>query len=340
MFFCIITGENYGCEINSTTGTEECGFGKGEIQTEYFACADIAIFSQEQVIEIENLANTAADATDISYTVYTNSSSSNSLKKSRRSKRTVRINSPGSGVVYLPFPKNIDIQFHPVTGASFVEAVPWDRPSSRIRRRVPAAEQTQMQGRPLHRTGRQVRLNFNLRRNQGFFPQMEEIQPSPEPSMVRQEEPQVSAVPTRPPHPLNKFMQQMQPQNMQNMQNMQMPRQFGRQLQRNFIDPFNPIFTGGEMPVTQTVFSRPNVATRQCQYCPFDQCLDEHLRIDRIFPGLFDEPRTFLECRKYEKLFTVGQYDVVQEGLPECTHPRFKRQLMGMQNEDIGCCAT
>jgi len=229
----------------------------------------------------------------------------------------------------------------------------WPR-SGRIRRRVHIPENQQenmhnmnenmMMGgmrsrRPGRPQDRQVRLSFNMRRNnpfmnpfEGMQSGFEGMQPVPEPSLVRAEEPTVQSIPRH--HQLSQQMQQTG----------QLLRKLDRRLQRNFIDPLNPEF-GPEVnlhKLTQTVLSRQYAPTKQCQHCPFDQCLDDQLRIDSLFPGLFEEPRTFFECRKYEKLFTVGNYDIVKEGLPDCSHPRFKRQLMNrrLEDDDIGCCST
>lgn len=271
------------------------------------------------------------------------------FKRTKRTKRTPQSmgTSPGPSVLYLPYPSNIDIRFSPLSGSHIINQI-WNRRQNRIRRRVHMPEQPQgqmgenfmlngmLQGRPPRRD-RQVRINFNMRRGQGLMFPMEEITPPPEPSLIRVEEPTVAAAPS---NPLNNMLQ-LQP----GPGNNPMFGQFDpRRLQRNFIDPLNPDF-GSEVAVqkvAQTLMSRQYAPTRQCQYCPFDQCLDDQLRMDNLFPGLFDEPRTFLECRRYEKLFTVGNYDIVQEGLPDCTHPRFKRQLFqrGMQDDDIGCCST
>ena len=343
-----ILGENYGCEVDTTSGNEVCGFGKGEIQNEYYACADIAIFSAEKVAQLKGADNVPTPPEQ--YVEGPNSNTTHhTIKRAKRAQPSIRVVGNGRNAVYLPFPQGIDIQFHPLSGGHIMTRLPWETPSGRrgvpgrMRRRVHMPEQHQsenfmmngmMPARPRRRQDRQVRINFNLRRGQGLMFPMEEMQPPPEPSMVRVEEPTISAVPQ---HPLSNLMNAQQ-------QNMNPFAQFDRRLQRNFIDPLNPDF-GAEMPtihkVTQTLLSRQYAPTKQCQYCPFDQCLDDQLRIDSLFPGLFDEPRTFLECRKYEKLFNVGSYDIVQEGLPDCTHPRFKRQLMGrMQDEDIGCCST
>lgn len=119
-------------------------------------------------------------------------------------------------------------------------------------------------------------------------------------------------------------------------------------IHRKFLDPMSANLGQSSVAVhtvTQKILRGASHATstRQCQYCPFDQCLDDKLRLDALFPGLFENPTELLECKKYERLFTVGNYDVIKDGLPSCSHPRFKRQLQQRRpfdDDDVGCCGT
>lgn len=384
-------GDHYGCE-KDLTGAETCGFGKGKTQTEYFACADIAIYNADKVKSLEQQMQQG----EASYTVVEATGSAGNSSPTHINKRMKRtplhvMEGRRPGMPYMPFRGSVNIQFQPLSPVQW-QWRPTPSPApGRIRRRVqmpegqqggenmmmqegmPQMSNIQNRGRPLGQQDRQVRLGFNMRRGQNFNYPFEELQAPPQPSLVRVEEPTVSSVPRRnmlPPHMQNmqgmldlhnmQGLQGMQDlHGMQGMQGLQAMQPMGNmrtgpplmpnmdtntRLQRNFIDPYNTDF-GSDVTVrkvTQTILSRQNTPTKQCQHCPFDQCLDDQLRIDRIFPGLFEEPNTFFECRKYEKLFRVGNYDILKEGLPECSHPRFKRQLMNtmMQDDDIGCCGT
>lgn len=69
--------------------------------------------------------------------------------------------------------------------------------------------------------------------------------------------------------------------------------------------------------------------------------MDKSTELNSIYPGIFNNYTTFLECGSYDKIYGLGNYKVLAEGLPECGHPRFKRQItVSLEDEGYGCCGT
>lgn len=389
------TADQYGCETGGE-GKEVCGFGYGEIQTEYYACADIAIYPDDKSVQEYNKFITGLDATSGSYTNRT------SMLVSRAKRTTHRIFSQNTPTVS----KEIFFQPNSRSNTPFsgreaqVEwswnikhiksPVDYNTVVGRMRRRthqLPQVPEGISFGNPhlnglvlpkLHSSGT-VRSSFNSRRN-GIFhsdgqstnkvssskgipipnipfnpigdlfntqtkPMPAVIMP-PERSLAQVSEPAVRAIV----RPVAKMTVQSvsvsgTPTASLTVNKMQPPslmRKLDIQMHRNFIDPLSPLLQPGIASNTQKILSRSNYKpTKKCMHCPFDQCLDDKLRIDHLFPGLFDSPTQFFECKRFERVFTLGNYDVVQEGLPDCGHPRFRRQLLTQfDDDDIGCCAT
>ncbi|XP_045156416.2 uncharacterized protein LOC123522943 isoform X2 [Mercenaria mercenaria] len=359
--------DQYGCD--SSTGTEKkCGFGRGEFQTEYFACADIAIYidASEQIdFPVSNQSPYAIlDSTE---------QTQNATSINGRSKRAV-VNIPyerAAGIRYVPaFPSGMQLQIEPNSLREFPKQsqIQWSwtakgagnslSPGGRSRRRTHNSQvpngisiaNRHLNGiisSPLNGGGR-VRSSFNQRQHNPTHINAAPLNSIvvPEPAAMETSQAQVRAifrtpvqrVPAAKPSVSVKTVSNRQPvSRVLSLPKPQYNRKNKFPAHRNFLDPFvKKVSTQ-----TQMVLSRSNYKpTKRCQHCPFDQCLDGKLRIDHLFPGLFDSPSQFFECKRFERVFTLGNYDVVQDGLPSCQHPRFKRQLKTFEDDDIGCCAT
>ncbi|KAH3834485.1 uncharacterized protein LOC127877526 [Dreissena polymorpha] len=333
------TGDNYGCEHDRQSQKETCGFGKGKFQTEYFGCADIAIYTESELAKLDQEMQ-ASDLTEAQANPSRNESdaSSNVMKRVKRSPfphppySMFHHQSSGQPVQYMPY-TNINgfvtmqdpmfqsqVDYHPMWQ--------WQsEPQERVRRRVPDPNVLFNSG--FDNRGSRVRVGFNIRNNGEQFNIPERLVP-PTPALMRESRPTVESI--------------FEPRRTEIFPTTRAPvvRRVESRIQRNFIDPLNPqlgtktIFS----TLTQRVLATQYSPTKECKHCPFDQCLDDKLKIDGLFPGLFDNPTTFMECRRYERLFQIGDFDVVKESLPTCGHPRFRRQIRTMGDDDIGCCAT
>ncbi|KAL4228142.1 hypothetical protein ACF0H5_013576 [Mactra antiquata] len=374
------TADQYGCGTDSMTNQTTCGFGYGQMQTEYYACADIAI-----------LDNTI-DTGNVSYSSMGEGILQNNIHISlKRSRRQVQMHGMGgSRPPYIPnanlnrmrrpsMPQNRDSrpgrprgQFNvgPNGGWTWksgpINLNQNNIPSVIVQQpqppqdTTPVAERIQIANPHLngvisttfHRGG-QVRTSFN-RRRKGIIPEHR----GPPPTLVIPTEPTFikthsSAATfggdmTR----LATFQQNPPPAGSQQITIKKVSRSrptFVKpsRIHRKFLDPMSANLGHSEVTlhqhtVTQKILRGASHATptRQCEHCPFDQCLDDKLRLDYLFPGLFDSPTNFFDCKRYERVFTIGNYDVLKEGLPSCSHPRFKRQLQPFDDDDIGCCST
>lgn len=393
------TADQYGCETNNL-GKQVCGFGRGEMQTEYYACADIAIYSDaKKVEEFYNMYGALILGEEMTYN-HTNNASG-------RTKRTAHLGVNPSRMHYNPtVPAGVEIMFHSANNkrGGLSEQWIWDfqgrnnpnernTVAGRIRRRthLPQVPNGISLGNP-HLNGLvspvpgsrgSVRSSFNLRRNgvsvhgetqhvddmthmapQGipvsnipFSPlgdifsshsgSMQSVIIPPEPSLIQSQQPTVRAI-IRPVAKISVDTLSISQPTASLTVSSGIPAvhtaslNLDARMHRNFIDPLSPLLQPDIASNTQKILSRSNYKpTKKCLHCPFDQCLDDKLRIDHLFPGLFDSPTQFFECKRFERVFTLGNYDIVQEGLPSCGHPRFKRQLMAQfDDDDIGCCAT
>ncbi|XP_060579651.1 uncharacterized protein LOC132736525 isoform X2 [Ruditapes philippinarum] len=365
--------DQYGCD-NTHPGVEKkCGFGIGDLQTEYFACADIAIYNHTgENINFPAPDQYSYDVQDLSALSQQNSSPAHTI-----SKRSVHIPYERSaGIRYVPaFPSGMQLQFeqnslHKQPPQSQVQWS-WSLKgpgaavgSGRARRRTHNQQlPTNINVANRHLNGiiptaqngaGRVRSSFNQRQNgpslfNGASLNNIEI---PEPAAIETSQTHVRAILRTPMSmqgipvssvPKPSFSVKTITNTQQTSRVLSLPKpQYNRKspfpTQRNFLDPFTQKKVSTQ---TQMVLSRSNYKpTKQCQHCPFDQCLDDKLRIDNLFPGLFDSPTQFFECKRFERVFTLGNYDVVQEGLPSCQHPRFKRQLKTFEDDEIGCCGT
>lgn len=371
-YFLCISADQYGCDVNPA-GEKKCGFGRGDLQTEYFACADIAIYnSTSETIDFPAPDQYNYNIQDPSALPQENTGPSHQILK-----RSVHIPyEKSAGIRYVPaFPSGMQLQFdhnslHKRPPQSQVQ---WSwslkgpgetAGSGRSRRRthnqqIPAninIANRHLNGiipSPQNGAGR-VRSNFNKRQSgpslfNGASLNAIEV---PEPAAIETSQTHVRAIlrtpisvqgipvpsVSKPSFSVNTITNTRQTSRVLSLPKPQYNRQNQLPTRRNFLDPFTKKKVSTQ---TQMVLSRSNYKpTKQCQHCPFDQCLDDKLRIDHLFPGLFDSPTQFFECKRFERVFTLGNYDVVQEGLPSCQHPRFKRQLKTFEDDEIGCCGT
>jgi len=371
--FTCISGDQYGCEYDVSQGKQTCGFGKGYIQNEYFACADIAIVAKDRVSQIvpeeENV----------------NSANTNDTSVYSRQKRTIhhsggfQSKNQGVPIPYLAFPGS-----HSTNGMVSVREPQYPGPPQNVWQWLGSSQvvtqperfnvgirntdnrQNVINGNFIfgsgrsERVGNRVRLGFNRRNNGEALPpaltiEQQNIETPQRSAFISVNKPikqLINASPNMQPiqngHMINNIEELFPPQPIlqtpqpttkrpSTMRHVQETR-----IQRNFIDPFAP---GKKVAVhhtlTQTVLATRYTPTKKCDHCPFDHCLDDKMNIDGLFPGLFESPNQFFKCKRYEKLFVIGNYDVIQEGIPDCRHPRFRRQLSSqVDDDDIGCCAT
>ena len=333
------------------TNKEVCGFGRGKYFNEYFACSDISIMTPGDLSNLQQLG----DQNSLNQEAIDKASFNQSLS---RQKRTVHTNfprqtsaQPGTAP-YIPFSENQNLPFTRLGKPEpEVSRVKWswadNAPAQTFNTQpninfLPAPAQT-----------------FNIQPNINFQPQPKNpsrLRTRNFPNNVdinRLEIGQGEMYPGAAPVPA--LMRVNQPV----VKQMLGPGKAGgvalpppvfpqvdtTKIQNSFVDPFNTDF-GPKVSaetVNQHVMSKLGLRTKKCYACPFDQCMDKTLELDSIFPGLFEKPATFLECKKYLQLFNLGKYKLLSEGLPSCAHPRFKRQLRTISrkdDDDFGCCGT
>ena len=88
-------------------------------------------------------------------------------------------------------------------------------------------------------------------------------------------------------------------------------------------------------------FSSTGHPSSNCHQCPYGKCIGDNTQLNNIYPGIFNNYTDFLECASYDRIYGLGTYKVLAEGLPECSHPRFKRQItVPLEAEEFGCCGT
>lgn len=357
------SADQYGCE-ESTGSEKKCGFGLGEMQTEYYACADIAIYS-----DISEHDNFGPSAYNVDTTGRIKNLQNDTSSFSIRPKRAAHMfhYERNTGIRFSPaFQNGMQLQFEskPLRSIPDQSQIKWmwsirdPNGGNRQRRQMNVPEGISIANPHLNGiipslqngAGR-VRSSFNQRRNGPVTSNGVSINNIivPEPVVTKTQSVRTISRPiakisvkrvkiTKPVFSVNTVTNTQQGSPVLSLPKPTYKKKtFGAH--RNFIDPLATQVSSQ----TQRVLSRSNYKpTKQCQHCPFDQCLDDKLRIDHLFPGLFDSPTQFFECKRFERVFTLGNYDVVQEGLPSCQHPRFKRQLSAVQfdDDDIGCCAT
>lgn len=332
------------------------------MQTEYFACADIAIYS-DITEHFDNLSPQS-----YSYeTLEPLQISQNNTSPRSRSKRTAHAfpYERSAGIRYTPaFPRGMQLRMDQQSLRTLPEQpqVKWlwsiskakDGPRQRRQMQVPegiSIANPHLNGiiAPPMNGGGRVRSSFNKRQNGPLTHNRDSLNTIIISKPVARQTQAVRTIVrpiakislkrvrvSKPTFTVNTITNTQKGSPVLSLPKPTYPK---RNAHRNFIDPLAKKVS----TQTQRVLSRSNYKpTKQCMHCPFDQCLDDKLRIDHLFPGLFDSPTQFFECKRFERVFTLGNYDVVQEGFPSCQHPRFKRQLSMMQfdDDDIGCCAT
>lgn len=352
------TAEHFGCDVTETG--EICGFGRGIIQTEYFACADIAIFNKG---EFNDLVKYNFDPINHNF---------NNLKN-RKSDREMRNVTLFSGMSYQADNSSgtnyadRDVNFKPLSHTNW--QLDEQHRHDRIRRRTHGSHHKDVSiGNP-HLQGIQglgnenlvgIRTNFNIRQgglmwSNGLGTLLNGLGAGGKPVLIEMDPRGVSAnenTVANPPQPqTDTVVPKMK--SAVNVPNFSTGRGSGsapliRQIDtthvlNTFLKPFDHNLQTGTSVNTGTqknlsINPRP---TKSCKHCPFDQCLDNKMQLSTLFPGLFDNPSTFFECKKYDqRIFSVGRFDILKEGLPDCRHPRFRRQLASFEDDDMGCCGT
>ena len=324
-----------GCDVDETSIEQKCGFGKGRVQTEYFACADIAIFKDKfsEVKEHIDAPELQSFSVSSQNTEVTNTSVP--LRKRRFAHHTKNFQLPYFSLTHGGGGQR-EVSLNQVVQPNGAH-VSWIEPTglrlaSRLRRRAHGSRtpvrkrvfSSRFSGSPPN--GRNL---INVRPGEFFTGNM------PVPAMIQVQEPMVRRIFANEEGAAVSITSPV-------------IRQTETSRVEMFMNPLIPSLPTKQVvrTVSRQIKSTQPIQVKQCNRCPFDKCLDEPFELDGLFPGLFQDPLKFLDCVKYDKLFNLKKYKLVSDGLPDCTHPRFKRQLMQMQamprerDDEIGCCAT
>lgn len=375
------TAEHYGC--NKQNGIEKCCFGCGEIQNEYYACADIAIVNGDtNIYALENGFDVLQENVQIQ-----------PLKRKKRAPLTRMSMQEGIQVMAVSPTQSRLLPYTPIL--------------ERLRNRAGNGIMTGSQGNMLWTWGRNVNrkreiqgLN-GIRNGQAQSSRNGQAAGSRRTTVVRNLNGgrsggtaargggQSNTFNGNTP-PLRSMIRVDRPIRTQILRNGQplgdmpfFPARERSNTRRTFISPINPTAdalmirsltqeaisrythgsgnckaigpfrnkemddwcntqcSGGNCVINECSCNGRRHPSSNCHQCPYGKCIGDNTQLNNIYPGIFNNYTDFLECASYDRIYGLGTYKVLAEGLPECSHPRFKRQItVPLEAEEFGCCGT